>query len=810
MYGDEHLSAGEIDLLHTPMLQRLYDLHQLGLTDRVFIDASHSRLHHVVGVLEQTEKLIDAIIRNLRANPERELFYQSERPKSGDFADRVRDARPVIRLIGLLHDLTHAPFGHTIEDEIRLVASKHDHPERQSEAFYRLVCQYLGWLALEAGVRPTNSNEKNAADPEMPAELWQHLLNPASSMPKAALTDVAAMSVALLSNPSEQALAAWKRSHARNDAIDDIAQFLAQLAEAMRALLYLDVLHAEEISAEQCPSEAPYAFEQLIHAVLEGLNRAHLREKYRFDKHRDAYMLDIIGNTVCADLLDYAQRDSHFAGIKLGYDSDRIAENFTLVSWELGLKGRRLKEGEDPKITKDPFPGRSIRTAISLYSHKLRTDVPSELMNLLNVRYYIYERALFHPTKCAAGAMLGTGLQLMGWRPLRDEETVKDYELPSEFRNIGDTVFLNDLIVASRTAVHLLGQHTTDSKVDIERLKQDLGSSAHSPQTRIAELILDRWDGLSRSDAEESVRAGLELLIRVTARRFYRPVFRNLPNARNTLLTKIGSDQIAETFKNPITRFDTERKIERIAGLRSGSVVIHCPVRSGAQKIANVLLVIPTEDGLAESPEKLRDIGRIDQEVFGAHQDAIKAVEKMYKSMWRLIVCVAPEYLADFEAISSSAGRVIFEALDHYKIHPKTATWDSDKYLMKELGQKYGSTTPPLVARQLVLHGADKRGRRASAETAVELRDTYGEFILICRGYLGTRSKTKMQRFEQWYEERLSTFDESSADLFLAELKESVAGTIRVDTNKPTPDGELSSQLLRFLDDLVTKYGREA
>jgi hypothetical protein len=84
---------------------------------------------------------------------------------------------------------------------------------------------------------------------------------------------------------------------------------------------------------------------------LKGLGRAELEEKYSFDKHRDAYMLDIIGNTVCADLLDYAQRDSHFAGIKLGYDSDRIAENFTLVSWELPPDGRPLKPGEDPKTS---------------------------------------------------------------------------------------------------------------------------------------------------------------------------------------------------------------------------------------------------------------------------------------------------------------------------------------------------------------------------------------------------------------------------------------------------------------------------
>ena len=51
LYGDQRVSPGELDLLNTPALQRLYELHQLGLTDRVYIDASHSRLHHVIGVL---------------------------------------------------------------------------------------------------------------------------------------------------------------------------------------------------------------------------------------------------------------------------------------------------------------------------------------------------------------------------------------------------------------------------------------------------------------------------------------------------------------------------------------------------------------------------------------------------------------------------------------------------------------------------------------------------------------------------------------------------------------------------------------
>ena len=148
LYDDQNLEATEIDLLHTPALQRLYDLHQLGLADRVFIDASHSRLHHTVGVLHHVEKLLAAIARNLQAHPERELTYGSENgdtrcSTAQELAMHVRKRRRAARLMGFLHDLTHSPFGHTLEDEIQVITSKHDEPERQAKAFYRLLCQYV-------------------------------------------------------------------------------------------------------------------------------------------------------------------------------------------------------------------------------------------------------------------------------------------------------------------------------------------------------------------------------------------------------------------------------------------------------------------------------------------------------------------------------------------------------------------------------------------------------------------------------------------------------------------------------------------
>ena len=123
LYGDERLTSAELEVLHTPAMQRLYGLKQLGLADRIFIDASHARIHHVVGVLQQVDKLVFAIINNLRRS-DRTLSVgtasTSQTIPATKLAMLVLKRRPVIRFIGLLHDLTHAPFGHTVEDEIGL------------------------------------------------------------------------------------------------------------------------------------------------------------------------------------------------------------------------------------------------------------------------------------------------------------------------------------------------------------------------------------------------------------------------------------------------------------------------------------------------------------------------------------------------------------------------------------------------------------------------------------------------------------------------------------------------------------------
>src|SRR5205823_9596518 len=107
---------------------------------------------------------------------------------------------------------------------------------------------------------------------------------------------------------------------------------LADLRFSMASLVHLSAAHKDpkEVEERHLPA-ADYPALQLIERLLQYANMP-LSESERFNPNRDAYLLDVIGNTICADLLDYARRDSTHAGLKLAYDADRIMANMTVVS----------------------------------------------------------------------------------------------------------------------------------------------------------------------------------------------------------------------------------------------------------------------------------------------------------------------------------------------------------------------------------------------------------------------------------------------------------------------------------------------
>jgi uncharacterized protein len=113
---------------------------------------------------------------------------------------------------------------------------------------------------------------------------------------------------------------------------------------------------------------------------------------------RRPYIRDIIGNTVCADALDYVPRDLAACGMpgKLG---TRFLDFLTIMPESAPEQHR-------------------WRTALSLEKRGMpRPDVESEVVKLLSYRYELAERVYFHHAKNAASVMLGRAIVDCGLIP---------------------------------------------------------------------------------------------------------------------------------------------------------------------------------------------------------------------------------------------------------------------------------------------------------------------------------------------------------------------------------------------------------
>jgi HD superfamily phosphohydrolase len=115
VHGDIEMSPLEVELMDTPEFQRLRGIKQLGTAYLVFPSAVHTRFEHSLGTSWMAHRILESVRRNQSVS--------------------VDDER-LIRVSALLHDITHIPFGHTLEDE-RRVLPRHDKDEERVEYFLR-------------------------------------------------------------------------------------------------------------------------------------------------------------------------------------------------------------------------------------------------------------------------------------------------------------------------------------------------------------------------------------------------------------------------------------------------------------------------------------------------------------------------------------------------------------------------------------------------------------------------------------------------------------------------------------------------
>lgn len=128
IHGDVELSRLEQAVLDLPDMQRLRGIKQLGTAYLVYPGCLHTRFEHSLGACATAHR----IVAGLRAQGQ---------AVSAEMEDLIGAA-------ALLHDVTHVPFGHTLEDERRLFP-RHDRGMRLN----RLLDGSLGDGLARLGIR---------------------------------------------------------------------------------------------------------------------------------------------------------------------------------------------------------------------------------------------------------------------------------------------------------------------------------------------------------------------------------------------------------------------------------------------------------------------------------------------------------------------------------------------------------------------------------------------------------------------------------------------------------------------------------
>jgi len=101
--GDIILNDWEEAFVRTPSFQRLHRIKQLGNAFHVYPSAMHTRFEHSLGVCHQIKKLF--------AQPR---FF-------GSAASPDEEEKRIVQLAGLLHDIVHTPFKHTLERDTGII-----------------------------------------------------------------------------------------------------------------------------------------------------------------------------------------------------------------------------------------------------------------------------------------------------------------------------------------------------------------------------------------------------------------------------------------------------------------------------------------------------------------------------------------------------------------------------------------------------------------------------------------------------------------------------------------------------------------
>lgn len=289
------------------------------------------------------------------------------------------------------------------------------------------------------------------------------------------------------------------------------------------------------------------------------------------------FALDIVGNTICADLLDYLRRDHLFTGLPLSL-------------------GHRFMDGFYVAQSGHPYFARHMVVRIAR-AGRIRHDVVTELFKYLRYRYELGERALNHHAKLAADAMVAKILEIWRDRELL-ELAAQDVDPCDPDHSEVEEVL--DRLQAMPGGAERMPAYKAAALEKIEALFLRSGDDG------LLERLLERTEGgAGRSGIIHELATGL------VDRRLYKRVA--YCSSARALSRKIHA-----TYGSPERRRELESGAVDYAAIgKSGSVVLWIPRPRMGMKAAEVL--VDDGDMIAPLAEWDQTSGRRGQEIYDSH-----------------------------------------------------------------------------------------------------------------------------------------------------------------------------------------------
>jgi HD superfamily phosphohydrolase len=289
------------------------------------------------------------------------------------------------------------------------------------------------------------------------------------------------------------------------------------------------------------------------------------------------FVRDIVGNTICADLIDYIQRDHHNTGLPLAL-GHRFLDSFFVVPSNHPHFAKRMVINVDRD-------GRH------------REDIITELVKYLRYRYELTERVLTHHAKTAADAMLGKMLELWHddlWMSVAtDRHPGLGLERTGSLTEARAKIFALAELASQEELADDAGSEAAGSAIDAVP-SEDIDAITKHVKEHIENEFLRRSDDgileyLVDSGPEPTARraASAELAAALQNRNLYK-ILGHAGDPADQAVAKETWDRFA---KDPQERLKLERAAAKFAGVPHGwQVVIWLPHHKMRLKVADVLV----------------------------------------------------------------------------------------------------------------------------------------------------------------------------------------------------------------------------